>query len=147
MSRLLIVILIIITVTSCKKDKRLKCYSTTTTGRIIGFDPCSYYKDPAHVYGYGFVIEIDNGATKDTVANYQIPDGLFVFPPIETWVAYNGDFLFASDLQDRYKISFSYKIATGSELISFVCPGIVNQGPYYQAVKNRQVLISCISKR
>ncbi len=147
MSRLLIFILIIITVTSCKKDKRLKCYNTTSTGRIIGFDPCSYYKDPAHVYGYGFVLEIDNGTTKDTVANYQIPDGLFVFPPIENWNAYNGEFLFAADLQDRYKISFSYKTASGSELISVVCPGIINLGPYSQAVKNRQVLLSCISKR
>lgn len=147
MNRFLFLILIITFVTGCKKDKRLKCYNTASTGRIIGFDPCSYYKDPSHVYGYGFAIEIDKGTTKDTVATYQIPDGLFVFPPIESWVAYNGEFLFATDLQDRYKISFTYKIASGSELISIVCPGIINLGPYYQAVKNRQVLISCVTKR
>ena len=130
----------------CKKDKVPKCYTEEGIGRIIGYNPCGHYKDPNKVYGTGFVLEIGKGASKDTVATYQIPDGIFEFPEIDYWAAVNGAFLFPKELQNRYQINFTYKIASENEKTAYVCPANVNLGPYYGAVKDRQVLVSCITK-
>lgn len=130
----------------CKKNKTQTCYAEKGIGRIIGYDPCGYYKNPDKIYGAGFVIEIDKGTTKDTMVTYKIPDGLFEFPEIDYWSTVNGNFLFPTQLQNRYKINFSYKMATESEKMGYVCPDIVNLGPFYGATKGKQILINCVSK-
>lgn len=131
----------------CKKVKTRTCYTEVGIGRIIGYDPCGHYKAPNKVFGAGFVLEIDRGISKDSVVTYQIPEGLFEFPVIDYWATANGAFLFPIELQNRYKISFTYKVATGNDKEGYVCSGNVNLGPYNQAVKERQILVSCISKR
>lgn len=131
---------------SCRKDSTSSCYALTGTGRIIGFDPCAYYENPDDVSGAGFVLEIDNGFSKDTFATYQVPNGLFDFPEIDYWESVNGAFLFPQELQDDYKIRFSYKTPTENEKVAYACLAIVNTGPFFAATKGRQLLLKCISK-
>jgi hypothetical protein len=146
MKSIFIFLLIVFSVLSCKKDKETNCYTERGIGRIIGYDPCGYYKSPNSVNGAGFVIEIDKGTSKDTVVTYQIPDGLFEFPTIDYLATIDGSFLFPVELQNRYKVNFNYKVAAENEKQVCICTAIVNVGPYYQAVKNKQILISSISK-
>ena len=93
------------------------------------------------------MIELDKSTSKDTVLTYQIPDNLFIFPEIDELKAINGLFLFPVELQNQYKIQFSYKLPSDNEKISFPCLAIVNLGPVYSATKGRQILTSCISKQ
>ena len=136
----------VILLLSCNKDKKFPCFPETATGRIIGFDPCVYYNSSDTVYGAGFVLEINNGLSRDTVATYQIPNGLFDFPEIDPVLATNGAFLFPIELQDNYKIRFSYRRPFDNELTAYVCPGNINIALFYWATKGEQVLVNCVSK-
>lgn len=132
---------------SCKKHKNVtndvSCENVSSKGRIIGYDPCWYYT-PARKHT-GFVIEIDNGITKDTVVNYSIPENLFQFPYIDKFAAMNGEFLYPPDIQNKLKIKFNYRFALDSEKTAVPCLANIWTFPFNAAVKNKEIFITCIS--
>ena len=130
----------------CKKKDNL-CETVSSKGRIIGFDPCRYYTPSNKTEGAGFVIEIDNGTTKDTVVNYSIPQDLFQFPDIVGFAATNGQFLYAPDIQNKLKIKFNYRFALDNEKTAVLCNGMVWTGPFDAAVKGKEIFITCISQQ
>lgn len=130
---------------SCKKYKNSNCYSTIGKGRIIGYHPCANYVQANRLFGAGFVVEIDKTTTKDTVAAFQIPEEFFVFKPEYIDGSYSS-YLFRPEVQDLFKITFAYKIAGINEKTNIVCNGLVNTADYSASIRNREILISCISK-
>lgn len=130
---------------SCKKEKTGLCQNVSSRGRIIGYDPCRYYTPINKRKDAGFVIEIDNGITKDTVVNYSIPEGFFQFPYINDYAAMNGQFLYALDIQDKFKIKFNYRFALDNEKTAVPCLANIWTAPFNAAVKGKEIFITCIS--
>lgn len=128
----------------CRKKNR--CETVTSTGRIIGYNPCGTYVQANRVYGAGFVIELDKATSKDTVVTYQIPEDLFVFKPEYIDKTYSS-FLFRPEVQNLFKINFNYKIATDEEKTVIICSGMINTAWYDAAVRHREIFVSCISKQ
>lgn len=141
---ILVILLILILFFSCKK-KNETCETANTNGRIIGYDPCRRY-DKVPLKDAGFVIEIDNGATKDTTVKYGMPDNLFVFQTSYIDGSYSS-YLFRPEVQDKFKIKFKYRYAADNEKTTVICDGMVNTAPFYAAVKGTEVFLSCISIR
>lgn len=133
-------------VLGCKKKDNL-CETVSSKGRIIGYNPCRYYTPINKRKDAGFVIEIDNGITKDTVVNYNISDGLFQFPYIDDNAATNGQFLYTSDIQNKFKIKFNYRFALENEKTAVLCLANIWTGPFYAAVKGKEIFITCISQQ
>ncbi len=140
----LIFFLALFSSSSCKKTK--ECLATSK-GRIIGYDPCRYYTPINKIKDAGFVIEIDNGVTKDTVVSYNISDDLFQFPYIDGNTATNGQFLYTPDTQDKFKIKFNYRFALENEKTAVICLANIWTGPFYAAVKGKEIFITCISQQ
>lgn len=136
----LIALIIALFGSACKK--RILCISNTN-GRIIGFDPCRNYYSGRAIYGSGFVIEINNGITNDTVVTYQIPETLFAFQPSD----FNGStpFLFRPEIQDMFKIKLNFKYAADNEKTFVLCAGNIDIADYTRAVKGKEIFINCIS--
>lgn len=131
---------------SCRK-KNVLCETVSSKGRIIGYNPCRYYTPSNKIKDAGFVIEIDNGITKDTVVNYSIPDDLFQFPYIDDNAATNGQFLYILDTQDKFKIKFNYRFALENEKTAVVCRGNIYTAPFDAAIRRKEVFITCISRQ
>jgi hypothetical protein len=129
----------------CKKKN--SCETIISKGRIIGYDPCRYYTPSNKIKNAGFVIEIDNGTSKDTVVNYSIPQDLFDFPDIDGFTATNGQFLYPADIQEKFKIKFNYRVTPDNEMTAILCNSMVFTGPFYAAVKDKEIVIFCISKQ
>ena len=140
----ILLLLAVFIIAGCRKRSNL-CDNVSSKGRIIGYDPCRYYTPSSKLEGAGFVIEIDNGITKDTVVNYRIPQDLFQFPYIDGFGAINGQFLYTPDIQDKFKIKFNYRFAFDNEKTVFPCIDIINGAPFYAAVKGKEIFITCIS--
>lgn len=137
-------LLILILFFSCKK-KSETCETANTSGRIIGYDPCRRY-DKVPLKDAGFVIEIDNGNTKDTAIKYGMPENLFVFQPSYIDGSYSS-YLFRPEVQDKFKIKFKYRYAADNEKTTVLCDGMVNVADFNRAVKGKEVFVSCISAR
>lgn len=131
-------------IAGCRKKNNV-CETVSSKGRIIGYDPCRYYTPTNKRKDAGFVIEIDNGISKDTVVNYSIPEGLFEFPNINGFGATNGQFLYAPDIQDKFKIKFNCRFALENEKTAVLCLHNIWTGPFYAAVKGNEIFITCIS--
>jgi hypothetical protein len=129
---------------SCEKHKSIPC-ETNAKGRIIGYDPCRYYNPITHREDAGFVIEIDNGISKDTAINYSIPGGLFEFPYISDYTATIGQFLYAPDIQNKFKIKFNYRLALENEKTAVPCKANINTALFNAAVKGKEIFMTCIS--
>lgn len=142
----ILLLLAIFIIAGCRKKNNL-CETVSSKGRIIGYDPCRYYTPSNKLKGAGFVIEIDNGITKDTVVNYGISGNLFQFPYIDGYAAMNGQFLYAPDIQDKFKIKFNYRFALDNEKTFIPCLANIWIGPYYAAVKGKEIFITCISQQ
>lgn len=127
----------------CKK-KNL-CETVTTKGRIIGYNPCWYYTSSNNRKDAGFVIEIDNITNKDTVVSYDIPNDIFQFPDVDDIAATNGQFLYATNFQQKFQIKFNYRFALENEKTAIVCRGSVYTAPFDAAVKGREIFITCLS--
>jgi hypothetical protein len=85
----------------------------TSTGYIIGFDPCNPYE--------GKIISLN--LNTDTVATYSIPIGSYAFP--EALFAKRAEFLFPDSVAGRYPISITYRLADKSEKQYFACSGSI----------------------
>lgn len=134
------------TLFGCKKETT-NC-NPTSKGRIIGYDPCRHYSTAtSNVQGSGFVIEIDNDTSKDTVVTYGIPNGLFQFPAISNYAATNGWFLYAPETQNKLLIKFDYRFAFDNEKSAVLCKDNIYIAPFNSAVKGREIFITCISSR
>ena len=133
---------------SCNKKRDTSCDNPASKGRIIGYDPCRHYSAAtSKVQGLGFVIEIDNGALKDTVVTYEIPDGLFQFPAINMYATISGQFLYAPGIHENFLIKFNYKVAMDFEKTPVICTHNILTIPFERAVKGKEILISCVSKQ
>ncbi|MGN6533538.1 MAG: hypothetical protein ACTHK0_17485 [Ginsengibacter sp.] len=146
MRQVIFLTLAIFVFAACKKNKTKNCYTTSGKGRIIGYHPCANYFQANHIYGAGFVVEIDKTTTKDTMVTFQIPEGSFTFKPEYIDGSYSL-FLFRPEVQDMFKIKFTYKVAVDNEKTNIVCNGMINTAPYDAAVRNREIFVSCISKQ
>lgn len=135
--------LILICANSCKKDKA--CVATSK-GRIIGYDPCLNFSTFGKVQGAGFVIEIDNGASKDTTVTYGIPERQFVFQQSYIDPGYSS-YLFRPEVQNLFKLKFNYRLAGSNELSFVPCNGMINTAYFQAAVKGREIFVSCISNQ
>jgi hypothetical protein len=109
---------------SCKKQEAKP--DVITEGYIIGFDQCTAGQRTNH--GAGFVIVANNH--RDTLLTYSLPDSLYDFP----------DHLFAKGLysplfpesaRNKYKITFSYRLAAESEKKQ---PFVLCRGDIYNPV-------------
>ena len=131
---------------SCKKnpDTSIQCTGVSANGRIIGYDPCLNYLTFNKVQGAGFVIEVNNGSSKDTVVTYDIPEGLFNFLPQYKDGSYSS-YLFRPEVQDLFKIKFNYRLAKDNEKTFVVCGGTINWADFLAAVKEREIITSCIA--
>jgi len=130
----------------CKKNDN-KCEVVSTNGRIIGYNPCRYYTPINDMLNPGFVIEIDNTTSKDTVIIYAIPTDLFQFPNIDESSAINGQFLYEPVLQDKFKIKFTYRFVPDNEKTAVVCRGNIYTAPFDAVIRGKEVSITCISKQ
>ncbi|HRP33074.1 MAG TPA: hypothetical protein PKV73_14345 [Agriterribacter sp.] len=119
----------------CKKDNNCK---DKVKGRIIGFHPCWYYAPSNERKDGGFVIEIEDGSSKDTVVSFQIPSNLFPFPEINQMAAINGQYLYPPSLQDQFKIELSYRLIPETEGTFVLCLGNVNIAPFLQATEGQR---------
>jgi hypothetical protein len=132
------------TIQSCKKKENL-CENVISKGRIIGYNPCRYYTPANQRKDAGFVIEIDNGTTKDTAVAYNIPTDIFEFPSIDGFAATNGQFLYSVNIQEKQKIKFNYRFASETEKTAVLCLGSINTAPYDAAVKRKEIFMTCTS--
>lgn len=137
----LIISALLITISGCDKSK-LKCENIASTGRIIGYNPCLNYTTFNKVSGAGFVIEIDNGLSKDTAVTYDISEGLFVFLPSYIDNAYSS-FLFRPEVQNLFRIKFNYKISNQKTIV--LCFN-QNTADFLRAVREKEIDIFCIDK-
>ena len=126
------------------KPKPDSCATVSSKGRIIGWNPCCHFMNSNKVMGAGFIIEIDNGATRDTVASYNMPDGLFQFLPSYILDSHS-NYLFVPDVQDKFKIKFNYRFVPDDEKKYCLCSGSVYTGGFFIATKGKQIVITCIS--
>lgn len=141
----ILLLLNVLIIDGCKK-KNL-CETVTSKGRIIGYNPCWYYTPLNNRKDAGFVIEIDNGTTKDTVVSYNIPNDIFQFPFVDDFAATNGQFLYAPDIQDKLQIKFNYRFALENEKTAIVCRGSIYTAPFDAAVKRKEIFTTCLSKQ
>ena len=139
-----ILLLTVFIIAGCRKKNNL-CETVSSRGRIIGYDPCRYYTPINIRKDAGFVIEIDNGISKDTVVNYGISGEIFQFPYIDMFAAINGQFLYAPDVQDKFKIKFNYRFALDNEKTVVFCLANIWTAPFNAAVKGKEIFITCIS--
>jgi hypothetical protein len=127
----------------CKK-KNL-CETVASKGRIIGYNPCRYYNPLNNRKDPGFVIEVDNGANKDTVVSYNIPTDIFQFPNVDDFAATTGQFLYAPNIQDKFQIKFNYRFTPEVEKTAVLCLANIWTAPFDAAVKGKEIFITCIS--
>lgn len=140
---IILFLLIASIIAGCKK-KNL-CETLTSKGRIIGYNPCWYYSPVNNRKDAGFVVEIENGANKDTVVSYDIPNDIFQFPDVDDFAAANGQFLYAPAAQDKFQIKFNYRFALENEKTAIVCRGSIYTSPFDAAVKGKEIFLTCIS--
>ena len=140
----ILIFFMVIASSGCKKSADRQCTGALATGRIIGYDPCLNYTTFNKVDGAGFVIEINNENAKDTVVTYDIPGGLFTFLPQYRDGLYSS-YLFRPDVQDLFRIKFNYHFAKPDEKTIVICNGTINTADFSAAVKESEVIVSCIS--
>ena len=146
MKQIIVITLLVFLIASCKKNKLSNCYPENANGRIIGYDPCRHFLTFNKVAGAGFVIEIDKGNSKDTVVTYGIPEGVFDFQSNYIDGSYSS-YLFKTNVQDLFRIKFSYREVTDNEKTFVVCNGTINTAHFLASVKGKEIFISCISKQ
>lgn len=132
------------------------CLNVSSKGRIIGFNPfmsflnfdTSRFVKWDSTLGPGYLIEIENGLTKDTVITYRITYNNFILSPSKNKTASMG--FFKSEYQDSLKIRFNYKIVDNkTKLIPFFS---TTDGAYViiemwlKFIENRnEVALSCVA--
>jgi hypothetical protein len=136
-----------------------RCLNPTSKGRIIGFNPWQSFLnfDTSRFINYnsslglgpGYLIELDNGITKDTCITYRMTYKDFTISPTKD----NIDFLylFKRDFQDSLKIKFNYHtVSDNTQLVKFAATG--NTQVLFviwdNFIKNKkEVILSCVSFR
>ena len=146
MKQIIVITPLVFLITSCKKNKVANCYPENANARIIGYDPCRHFLTFNKVAGAGFVIEIDKGNSKDTVVTYSVPEGVFDFQSNYIDASYSS-YLFKPNVQDLFRIKFSYREVTNNEKTFVVCNGMINTAHFFASVKGREIFILCISKQ
>lgn len=135
------------------------CLNPASKGRIIGFNPWQSFLnfDTSRFINYnsllglgpGYLIEIDNGTTKDTCITYRMTYKDFIIRPTKD----NIDFLylFKSDYQDSLKIKFNYHtVSDNTQLVKFAATGYTQVlfGIWDKFIENKkEISLSCVSKQ
>lgn len=142
-----------------EKPTQDTCMNPESQGRIIGFNPWQSFLnyDTSRFINYnsslglgpGYLIELDNGTTKDTCITYRMTYKDFTFSPIKE----NIDFLylFKSDYQDSLKIKFNYHtVSNNTQLVKFGMDGNTQVlfGIWDRFIKNKkEISLSCVSRK
>lgn len=140
------IIMLLIFSSGCDRQQLQRCETAMTHGRIIGYNPCRQYIEWGKVEGAGFVVEIDNGTTKDTTVTFGIPENLFQFHPEYIDGSYSS-FVFRPEIQEKLKVNVSFRYAGNNEKTLIFCNGMINTADYDSAVKGKEILVTCISAR
>ncbi|HEX8607581.1 MAG TPA: hypothetical protein VF679_02950, partial [Pedobacter sp.] len=111
--------------------------------RVIGFDPCRNFLNWPSANGAGFVIEVESVGSRDTFVSYNLPAGLFDFQSQDI----TSSFLFTLEAQERYKVAFAMQEVQPDKKTSVICNGMVWTAPFTAAVKGREIILSCVSRR
>ena len=127
------------------KPKPDSCATVSSKGRIIGFDYCYNFMSEKKVIGAGFIIEIDNGATRDTALTYCIPDSLFQFLPSDK-VDGKYPYLFKPEIQDKFKIKFNYTFTISNAFHNYAC-NVTTEFQLHPlfGVRRKEILLTCVS--
>jgi len=127
------------------KPKPDSCATVSSKGRIIGWNPCCHFMNSNKVMGAGFIIEIDNGATRDTALTYCIPDSLFQFLPSDK-VDGKYPYLFKPEIQDKFKIKFNYTFTISNAFHNYAC-NVTTEFQLHPlfGVRRKEILLTCVS--
>lgn len=133
--------------------KDTTCVTLSAKGRIIGFDPTMNFLnfDTSRFINYdptlgpGYLVEIDNALTRDTVITYRIKTNNFTFSPSHDKIA--SFYLFKPEFQDSLKIKFNYKTVIEKTIVFAVFnTGGTESSRWFYFLKNRkEVALSCVS--
>lgn len=115
---------------SCRKETLDPC-NTIYHGYIVGFDQCAV--------GRGFVLA--TLVPVDTIETFNLPDSLYTFPA-DIYRMRSGDFVFPKEYQNKFPITFSYRLASEAEKQAGLCPDLMRVSHFVHTVKN-QVIITC----
>jgi len=129
------------------------CVTLSAKGRIIGFDPTMSFLnfDTSRFINYdptlgpGYLVEIDNALTRDTVITYRIKTNNFTFSPSHDRIA--SFYLFKPEFQDSLKIKFNYTTVIEKTVVFAVFnTGGTESSRWFYFLKNRkEVALSCVS--
>ena len=127
------------------KPKPDSCATVSSKGRIIGFDYCYNFMSEKKIMGAGFIIEIDNGATRETALTYCIPDSLFQFLPSDK-VDGKYPYLFKPEIQDKFKIKFNYTFTISNAFHNYAC-NVTTEFQLHPlfGVRRKEILLTCVS--
>jgi len=120
------------------------CENPSMKGRIIGYNPCLYFSADNDHQSAGVVIEVDQGNRKDTVVTYSLSREAVTFPQVNSADAIAGVYLYNQVDQDQLKVEFELRESQSRVLI--VCPSTANMTGYGRAVKDNEVVISCLRR-
>lgn len=130
------------------------CVNVSSKGRIIGFNPFMSFLnfDTARFVKYdntlgpGYVIEIENGVTKDTVITYRITTtNNFLLKPSHDNIG--SLYLFKREFQDSLKIKFNYKLVNEKTEVFILTNTMTNVASIWvNFIKiKEEVILSCVS--
>ena len=131
------------------------CVNPSSKGKVIGFNPLmnflnfdtSRFIKYDSTLGPGYLIEIDNDITKDTVICYRIITDHFQYKPLQGNIA--SLYLFNQQYQDSLKIKFNYHIITDkTEIKPFAVTDIeyARFSIWFNYIKNKkEIAMSCVS--
>ncbi len=106
---------------------------------VIGFDPCTGVANP-NGGNVGFVIRIV--PQKDTAVTYNIPSGIYTFPP-EYFKNFQYYSFFPDSALEDFPIKIKYRYAKQNERKYPLCRGDILTGYFNQ---DNQIIILSITK-
>jgi len=109
---------------------------------VIGYDQCTGVFDP-NGGNVGLILRIPS--TSDTVVTYNFPKGLYTFPP-EYFSYYQFYCFFPDSTLSNFQIKLSYRIANNNEKEYPLCRADINLYYFNKYVKDRQIIIECVTK-
>ncbi len=145
--KIILGLIVVLTAFSACKKNSAACEGETATGRIIGYHPCDYFTPSNNKTKAGFVVEISNAASKDTVLCFNLPTNSFSFPEVDGESAANGNFLYEQSVQDQLKIRFHYRLLSNNEKTLVLCNARVYTAPILNATKGKEISITCFEKQ
>ena len=154
-----VLLLILVFLFSCEKEKKQKSEMLLTEAYIIGFDPC--VRKGSHVivtnnyvdtlvayllYGTQFINRLDTiYKFPDCYEVLNSGDTIYTFPEDFNYF-YREDFLFPESVRNDFKIFVNYTLLKEEEKIPIICPADFYPAEFYKHVRRRQIKINYATK-